>query len=294
VKKDQLLPAIGLILLATLCFSAMDTTGKLIVAQLPIMMVVWGRTLVQTVLVGVFLGATQGPRFFHTRRPLAQFTRGAILLATGLLTYAALRHVPLADTIAALFFSPVLVVVFSAVFLKEKVGIHRIGAVLAGFAGVLLIVRPGMAGFNPWLLLAVAAAIVNTGFLLLTRVLSDPSERAATHFHTTSFAALAMCVLVVPYWQTPGPGEAAVLLAMGALGTVGHFLLIRAFQFAPASLLSPFLYVQVFFTMLASTFIIGDPLTLPTVAGAALLVASGVYIWWRERKRGLEPTPPVG
>ena len=289
-SKDQLLPAIAILLFATLCFSAMDTTGKLMTAQLPAVMVVWGRTLFQTILGASYLTAVAGPRFYVTHKPIAQFLRGMTLVTASLMIYYALSHVPLADVIAAMFFGPVLVALFSAVFLKEKIGIHRMAAILAGFVGVLFIVRPGTAGASPWLLLALAAAVLNAVYLMMTRFLSNPVERRAAQFHTTSFGAVVLSVLVVFFWQKPDLIQLAALALMGLLGTIGHFSLVSAFKYAPASLLSPFLYAQVFFSMLSSAILLGDKLSWATVVGALLLVASGVYIWWRERKLGVPHT----
>lgn len=290
--EDQLLPAIGIILFATLCFAAMDTTGKFLTAQLPAIMVVWGRTLFQTVFAAGYLGAVAGPKFFVTHRPLAQFIRSITLTSASLLVYYALSHVPLADVIAAMFFGPILVALFSAIFLREKIGIHRIGAILAGFAGILLILRPGMADASPWLLLALAAAVLNAVYLMLTRFLSDPVERRAAQFHTTSIGAIVLTLAIAYFWQTPDLTGFALLTLMGLLGTIGHFSLVTAFKYAPASLLSPFLYSQVFFSMLSSVLFFGDRLTSTTLAGTLLLVASGIYIWWRERKLGVAHTKP--
>ena len=126
----------------------------------------------------------------------------------------------------------------------------------------------------------------------MTRFLSDPVERRAAQFHTTSFGALVLSVVIIFFWQAPTLMNFAMLALMGLLGTIGHFSLVRAFEYAPASLLSPFLYAQVFFSMLSSSLLLGDRLTPATVIGALLLVGSGVYIWWRERKRGVPHTRP--
>ena len=122
--------------------------------------------------------------------------------------------------------------------------------------------------------------------------LSDPVERRAAQFHTTSIGAIVLTLAIAYFWQTPDLTGFAFLTLMGLLGTIGHFSLVTAFKYAPASLLSPFLYSQVFFSMLSSVLFFGDRLTFTTLAGTLLLVASGIYIWWRERKLGVAHTKP--
>lgn len=290
VKKiDQLLPGILLTVFAGTCFATMDAIGKTLSGVLPIIMIVWGRYFFQTVIAAGYLTAVSRSGFIATHRPLLQFLRGAALLTATLLLYTSLAHVPLADATSAMFFSPILVALFSAVFLREKIGIHRIAAIVAGFGGVLLIVRPGAAGTSVYILLPVAAAGVNAAYLMLTRLLAEEQERRAAQFHTTSVGAVVLTLAVMPVWQTPAPAQFAAIALMGVLGTTGHLSLLRAFRHAPASLLSPYLYSQVLFAMLISVFWFSDPVLPATLAGTVLLIASGVYIWWRERRQAATP-----
>lgn len=298
----QLSVGILLTVLAGLVFSAMDGLSKHLTGALPVLQIVWARYASQTVLMALFLGATTGTAFLRTRRPVLQLLRGATLLVTTLLMYAALSRVPLADATAVLFFSPMMVTLLSVAFLGERIGPPRILAVAAGFGGVLLVLRPGLGSMHPALLLVVAAAVTNAAFLLMTRALAGRDDAASTQFNTTAAGAVILTALVLPGWTTPPTANWLPMVLIGVAGTVGHFLLVMAFSRAPASLLSPFLYSQVAGAALISVFVFGDPLHPATLAGALVLVASGVAIWWREnRGRVAElaagrggPQPPHG
>jgi drug/metabolite transporter (DMT)-like permease len=231
-----------------------------------------------------YLVATTGPRFLKTRRPLLQFLRGMALLTASVCAYAALAHVPIADVTAIVFFSPFVITILSVIFLKERIGLHRIAALVCGMAGVILIIRPGFGDTGVHHFLALAASVSNAVYILLTRQLAEPAEREAAQFHTTAAGAVFLTIVVVPSWVTPGMGSASLLVLLGALATVGHFMLLRGFAYASASLLSPFLYGQVIFAALYSWYWFGDPLAPTMVAGTVLLVASGLYIWWRENR----------
>ncbi|KTQ95785.1 membrane protein [Aureimonas ureilytica] len=289
-KDNSLLVGILLTLLAGGLLACMDAIGKSLTLILPVIQVIWFRYFVQTVLVGAYLSWRTGTGFLRTRHPGLQILRGLCLLATTFLMYEAFKRVPLADATAMLFFSPIMVTLLSVLFLRERIGPHRIFAVLVGFGGMLLILGPGFGRFEPALGLALLASVSNALFLLLTRHLAGREDAAATQFNTTISGAVILSFAVVPNWQTPDAATGLLLAAIGVFGTLGHFTLVRAFAHAPASLLSPFLYSQVLTAGLLSVALFGDPLRPAMVAGTALLVASGVYIWWRENRRRLEAT----
>ncbi|MBC8129827.1 MAG: DMT family transporter [Rhizobiaceae bacterium] len=274
-------------------FAGMDALGKQLTTVLPVLQVVWGRYVVQTLLMTVYLSHTTGTRFLKARRPVLQLVRGAMLLSATLTMYFALAHIPLADATSVLFVSPIVVTILSVLFLKERIGIHRIAAVLAGFFGVMLIVRPGFANAEPYLLLPLFGAVLNALYMLMTRQLAGADDTAATQFNTTAVGSLILSVAVIPVWETPSPLTAVMMLLIGTVGAIGHFCLIRGFAYAPASLLSPFLYSQVLFASLVSILWFGDPMHPLTLLGTAVLVGSGLYIWWRENRkaRSCKPLP---
>ncbi|WP_182422317.1 DMT family transporter [Aureimonas sp. ME7] len=295
-SRNPLLSGILLTVLSGVVFATQDTIGKHLSTIIPVMQVVWGRYVVQTILMSIYLGSTGGTRFLRTSHPWLQIARGLLLLACTILMYEALVYVPLADATAVFFFSPIVVTLLSVAFLGERVGFHRIAAMGAGFAGMLLILRPGFSSFHPALLLVLLAAILNPVYLILTRHLAGREDAASTQFNTTAAGAVVMSLLVIPVWQMPDASTLALMLCIGTAGTVGHFLLVVAFSHGSASLLSPFLYSQVLTAAAASVLLFGDPLKATTAAGTAVLVGSGLYIWWREnrgRRKSLARPSPV-
>jgi len=283
-RHGSLAIGIVLILMAGFTFATLDSLGKQLMATLPVAQVLWARYVAHTVFSTGYLAATTGTRFLRTRMPLLHFLRGMALLTASVCVYAALDHVPLADVTAIVFFSPFVITLLSVIFLKERIGIHRIAALVCGLAGVILIIRPGFGSTGVYHLLALAGAVANAVYLLLTRQLAEPSEREAAQFHTTAAGAVILTAAVVPVWVMPSFNQAALLVLLGALATFGHFFLLRGFAHASASLLSPFLYSQVVFAALYSSLWFGDPLAPTMVVGTVILVSSGLYIWWRENR----------
>lgn len=270
------------VIAAALFLASMDTLSKYLVMRLDLLQVVWGRFAFHTLLVLAWLGLTSGGvSFLRPHRPVAQFLRSLMLLGTTVLIFLALITQPLADVIAVMFFAPVLLTLLAGFFLGEAVGAHRLVAVGLGFIGVLFVVRPGFA--MDWqMLLPCGAAVMLAFYYLMTRSLSSRDTHEATLFYSTAFGAVALTLVVPFYWAPLEAGTMALLVALGALGALGHFFLVAAFARAPASVLSPFLYVQLLAGATASVVIFGDPLLATTGVGAALLVCGGLTIWWWE------------
>ena len=283
-RFSALLAGILLTLAAGCIFAVQDSIGKHLTTLVPLIQVLWGRYVFQTLIMAGLSGARRGTSFLKTTHPVLQLFRGLCILAATTLMYAALSHVPLADATAVLFFAPILVTVFSVVFLKERIGIHRIAAVFAGFLGMLVVLRPGLDTIEPALLLVVLAAVFNATYLMLTRRLAGRDDAASTMFNTSAPGAVILTLVVIPLWETPSAEALAYMVAIGCTGSLAHTLLVRGFSFAPASLLSPFLYIQVLAASILTVVVFGDPLRWTTALGAAILVASGLYIWWRENR----------
>ena len=283
-KPSGVLAGIVLVASSGLALSSMDTIAKLLSGNLPVIEIVWARYFFHTLVMTVYLGATTGTRFLKSERPVLQLLRGAMLLIGTVMIYAALSRVTLAEATAVQFSSPVMVTILSVLFLGERIGLPRILAVLAGFGGVLMITRPGFSGTDPHLFLPLGAAAVFSVYFLLTRTLSGPREAASTLFNTTAVGAIVLSAVVPFVWVAPTAGEFVLMVAIGTFGAIGHFCIVKGFSYASASTLSPFLYSQVLFASLYSVFLIGDPLRWNMVVGALVLVASGLFIWWRENR----------
>lgn len=266
--------------------ASMDATGKFLSARYGVLPVVWSRYAVHAVLVFAWLAARRGNAgFLRARRPGLQLLRGLALLGVTVCMYTALVHVPLASATAVMFFAPVLVTLLAGVLLGERIGGWRIAAVLSGFSGVLLIVRPGLS--TDWhMMLPLLAAVFLAGYLLLTRHVSSRDNADSTLFHSTALAALALTLVIPWYWETPTTADTLRMLMMGGLGALGHGCIVLGFARAPASVLSPFLYSQILAASVLGILVFGDVVGPLTVAGATLLIAGGVINAWREARAG--------
>ena len=280
-SQSRFVLAIVCMISAGFLLSVMDGMGKELATTLNVPQAVWARYAGQTLFITLFLYRRSRLGFLKTRRPWTQIARAGALFATTLAMYTSLTLVSLAEATAIQFLAPVLVTVWAALFLGEKVGPHRILAVVFGFVGVVIIMSPGIRIFNPGLLLPLLVALCLSVYLTLTRTLSDPYEHDCTQFSTTAIGTLVLTLALPFFWQTPNAVEIVLMIAIGALGSVGHYLMVTAFSMEKASLLAPFLYSQVLGAALVSVAWFGDPLHASMMAGTAMLIGSGIYLWWR-------------
>ena len=281
---------IVLVVLACLLFVTQDSISKQLMLTLTVVQVIWGRFLCQSAVMTAYLATTGGTKFLRTKHPGLQLLRGVFQVGTTGFVYMSLPHVPIGDITAIVFCSPIIVTVLSVIFLKEKIGKHRIGAVIVGFVGVYLIVLPGSNETSIYHLLTLVAAFTNAMFIMMTRRLAGPDETSATQFNTTTAGMVVFSLILFFGEGFPPLDWAPLFLLMGILAAIGHFCMIKAFAYASASVLSPYLYAQVMFAAIFSVVWFGDTLRPTMLAGTALLVASGIYIWWRERTLGIQRT----
>jgi drug/metabolite transporter (DMT)-like permease len=201
------------------------------------------------------------------------------------LNFWALQYLQLAETGAIQFAVPILIAVFGAV-LGERLDLHRWAAVMAGFLGVMLIVRPGTEAFHPALLLSLGNAVLYALFNLLTRRLVRTESAEATQFLSALGALVAFAPFALVVWRTPqSAAEWGVILLTGFAGGLGHYLLAIAHRYAPATVLAPFMYLQILWMALLGYLVFGDVPGPAVVAGAAVVIASGLYLLDRERRR---------
>jgi len=267
-------------------FSLMDGVSKELTGRYDPVEVFWGRYLFHTLFLLPVLARGGGRDLLASPLPLLQLARGVLLLASGLLFITALSRLPLADATAVGFVAPVLVTALSIPLLGEQVGRARWLAVLTGFAGVLAVVRPAGAGFEPAALLPVCSATCWAGSLILTRRLAAVDSPLTTLLYT-AVAGLALSSLMVPWlWHGPDAAGWLALAVLGALSAFAQYLLLRAFVLAGASVLAPFQYSQIVWSTAIGYLWFG---TLPdgwTWAGAAVIMLSGLYLWQSERRPG--------
>jgi len=274
---------IALIMVTCFLFATLDSLSKNLMLTMAAIQVLWGRYVVQTAAMTSYLAASSGTRFLQTRHPFLQIARGLAQAASNGLVYVSLAHIPVGDVTAILYGSPIIVTVLSVIFLKERIGVYRIAAVMAGFLGVYLIIQPGSGETSFYHLLMLGAAFSNATYMLITRRLAGPEEAAATQFNTTAVGLLIFTSIILFDGALPSVEAMPLLLVVGLMGAAGHFCMVKALSHVSASTLSPYLYAQVMFAALYSVFWFGDALRPNMIVGTTLLVASGIYIWWRER-----------
>ena len=283
--KQDALRGILLIMAAVSTFAVLDTTAKYLSRTYPVPLIVWVRYAMHALLMLVMLGPRIGAGLVRTRRPGLQAARGVVLAASSLLFFSALAFMPIAEAAAITFLAPLLVTAMSVYFLRERVRRSAWAALVAGFAGVLLIVRPGGAVFTPAVLLPLATAVCFATYQLMTRQLAGVDSTLATLFIGAAVGTAVVSVLLPFYWALPQSAFDAFLFVMlGVLGAGGHFVLIRAFEYAPPSVLAPFVYVQLVTVLVLGYLVFGDFPDGASLAGMAIIVLSGAWIAARQAR----------
>jgi drug/metabolite transporter (DMT)-like permease len=279
------LGGILLFVAAIATLAVLDSLSKHLSQSYPVPMVVWARYLVHVVIMLAVLWPRMGRRLIATRRPGLQIARGLGLGLSTLFFVTGLSVMPLAEASAITLVTPILLTVLAVRVLREKAPSGTWWALAVSFCGVLLIVRPGGQVFGWAALFPLATAISFAGYQILTRKLAGVDEGLATLFIGALVAALLATLLVPWFWQLPRNwADAGLFVALGAVGALGHLLLVRAFERTPASLLAPFSYLQVVASLTLGLVLFGDFPDLLALAGMALIALTGMTMALRRRR----------
>ncbi|HXX07752.1 MAG TPA: DMT family transporter [Pseudolabrys sp.] len=294
-QRRQRLTGIALMCAAVATFSCLDTTGKYLLRYMDPLQVVWARYFGAFLIAFVFLNPVTRPKMMSTTRPFLQIGRSALLLGSTALNFFALRYLQLDEALAILFSTPFLVALLCVPLLGEWVGWRRWTAISVGFFGVLLVARPGLGGLHPAALLSLGSAVCYALYVIATRVLARTDSSETTLFYSNLVGAVAMLPIIPFVWSTPqSVFVVALMVLIGALGSGGHYLLIRGHRLAPASALAPFIYTQMIWTTALGFLVFGDVPHYWTIVGGSIVIASGLYLLHRETVRGkVEPSAPV-
>ncbi len=254
---------------------------------------VWFRYAFQAVATTLVLLPRYGTALLRTEHPRYQLLRGSLLLASSTLAFLSLRYMPLAEFTSVVLIAPLVVTVLAATTLKEEVSPLRWILVVGGFVGTLVILRPGGTVFSWAILLPLGLVITNAWFQVLTSRLAQTEKPLTMHFYT-GWVGTLIASLALPFvwtslsdWRWWG-----LLCLMGFMGTVGHFFLIVAYQRAPASTLTPYLYAQIAFAMLGGWLVFSQVPDTTSLFGMALIAvcgAAGAWLTVRERRQPIEP-----
>jgi drug/metabolite transporter (DMT)-like permease len=283
--RRQRLIGIALMLAAVLAFSCLDAMAKYLGSHMPTLQVVGVRCAAAFLIALMVSNPLTRPGLLKTMRPSLQLWRASMLLGSTVFNFMAFRYLQLDEAMAILFSTPFLVAILAGPLLGEWVGWRRWTAILVGFAGVLVVVRPGLGGMQWAALLSFGSAVCYAFYNIITRMLSRTDSSETTLFYGNLFGCIVM-VPVLPFvWVTPPSWlDVVLMVALGVFGAGGHFLLILAHRRAPASVLSPFIYTQIVYASTLGYLVFGNVPSEWTIAGAAIVIASGLYLLSRERK----------
>ncbi|MGE0716635.1 MAG: DMT family transporter [Alphaproteobacteria bacterium] len=283
---QSILRGIFFMCLAATVLPVMNAFVKYLAIDYHPMAIVWARTTGHFVFMLALFAATVGPVVFRTARPGLQVARSALHLGSMLCFFTAIAYVPLAEASAIGFIAPFLVTALSGPLLGEKVGIRRWTAVVVGFSGALVVARPGSGTVPVEGLLLFGSALCHALYQILTRRVA-PFDRPETSALYSGMVGSLLMSMVVPFvWLWPtATVDAAVFLSLGVLGGLGHYFLARAFMWGPASVIAPFNYGQIIVATTLGWAIFGHLPDVWTWVGVAIIIASGLYIAWRETRR---------
>lgn len=280
-------------LTAVACFGALDTTTKYVSASVPLLMALWFRYAFQAAATTLVVLPLRGMSALRTMHPRFQCLRGILLLASSLFAFASLKYMPVGEFTAIVMVSPLAITVLAATVLKEKVTPLRWVLVAGGFAGTLIIIRPGGEAFTWASLLPLGLVITNAWFQVLTSKLARTEDPMTMHLYSGWVGAL-IASLALPFVWTHLTNSWLwlALCFMGVMATVGHFLLILGYQRAPASTLTPYLYAQIAFAMIGGWLVfshVPDGWALIGMGMIAVCGALGAWLTLRESRVLVEP-----
>lgn len=273
-----MLAAIGL-------FSTMDAIIKSIHDHVGTVQILFFRSLFALLPLLPVIRAEGGAAALRTRRPWAQLAYGLLMMGFLLCFFTALGLLPLADVYAVNFASPLFITALSLPLLGEPVGPRRWAAVLVGFAGVLVILRPGAGVLTLGGLVALAAAAFYALGMIQVRRLARTETSGSIVFWFCVIGTAASALLLPFLWRAPRPLDWPLLAAVGILGGLGQVLVTHAYRLAPAALVSPFQYTSMLWGLAYGAVLFGDRPDAMTLLGSAVVIGSGIYLLQREARR---------
>jgi drug/metabolite transporter (DMT)-like permease len=290
-QRRQRLIGIALMCGAVALFACLDATAKYLNTQMDSLEIAWARYTSAFVLTLIVSNPITQTGLLRTRSLKLQLIRSVLLVASTALNFLALRWLQLDEALSIIFTFPFIVAIISGPMLGEWIGWRRWSAIGFGFAGVLLITRPGLGGMHPAAFFSIAATICYGFYAVITRIVSRFDSNQTSLFYANFIGALVMLPVIPFVWQPPANWLIALMLAMiGVFGSAGHYFLIAGHRLAPASVLAPFIYTQLIWVLILGYLVFDHVPNGWTMAGAAIVIGSGLYLLYRERKVGKSTT----
>ncbi len=295
IRVDNTPLGIGMMLGSVLLFSMMNVLVKILTDRYPVAEVTFFRSAFALVPVAAAITLQGGwATSLRTERPWGHVWRSVIGLTSMTMMFWSFHLLPLGDAVALNFSAPLFLTALSVPLLGEKVGIHRWSAVLVGFVGVLIIVRPsGEMFLHLGAMVALGAAFAQSFAMVAIRQLSRTEPPNTIVFYFTSFTTV-MLALALPFvWVTPTLADLGLLVATGLLGGGAQLLMTRGYSLAPAAVIAPFNYTSLLWAVLFGWLLWSELPSVYVTVGACVVALSGLYILHRETRKRLPPTPPA-
>jgi len=287
-REDK--PVLGVLLglAAFFCFALTDTSAKITVgAGISVLIVVFFRYFVNFLLVLIYFLPREGMDLLRSNVPHLQVLRGVTLLSSTALNFFALKYLPLTITIPIFFAIPLIVCVLSVPMLGETVGFRRYVAVIIGFIGVLIILRPGGVTFHPAMLVSLGASVTGALYFIFTRMVAGRDDMPVGQVYASGIATFILIPFALLNWEAPSEAlHWGLLVAAGALAGLGHCFLTIAYRYQEASKIAPLVYSEIIYITLISWILFSELPDFWTVVGTFVIIASGTYVWLRERRQG--------
>lgn len=268
---------------AMFIFTLMDAVAKLLTHEIGVWPTLWVRYFGQAVLV-VIIVLPRIKQVVKTSFPVLQLTRSVFLMCATMCFFWGISNIGLAEATAIMDVSPVLITLGAVLFLGERIGIRRVFGIFGALIGALIVIRPGTDVFTIYALFPLGAAICYSGYNLITRFVGAREDPWTSLFYTALFGATVLSAIVPFYWQPLSSFIITLMVVISVLATLAQWLLIKALSIGEASLLAPIGYIALIFATLWGFLLFGDLPDHWTVAGAGVIVASGFYVWYRERQ----------
>ncbi len=284
-REEKTAFGVMLMAMAVAFFICIDTSAKwLALAGFPVVQIVFARYAGHMVYSFIYFFPKEGWSMLRSNAPKRQFLRSSFLLGSTLVNFIALKYLPITVTTTIQFAQPVLISVLAMIFLGEKVGIRRFAAIIVGFVGVVVVIQPWGAEFQPAMLLSLVVLTFASLYFILTRMLAGIEHNATQQVWSSTLAALVLMPFAIHVWVWPEtPTQIIIFCIIGFFGAMGHILATWASRLAGASTLAPVVYTQVFYATLVGVVLFDTWPTIWTAVGAAIIIGSGLYIWQRER-----------
>lgn len=270
---------------AMFMFTLMDAVAKVLTQEIGVWPTLWTRYLGQAVLVFLIVLPRLG-KIVKTSFPLLQLARSVFLMCATMCFFWGISNIGLAEATAIMDISPVLITLGAVLFLGERIGIRRVIGIIGALIGAMIVIRPGSDVFSVYALFPLGAAICFSGYNIITRFVGAREDPWTSLFYTALFGAIVFSTIVPFHWQPLSTFTITMMAVLSVMATLAQWLLIKALSLGEASLLAPIGYIALIFATLWGFLLFGDLPDQWTVIGALVIVASGVYVWSRERKAG--------